>query len=161
MMQERKCFVCGGFGHITHHCRNMENRQEKRPIQRSLNKFEVLKSRVINIGEGSVREIRKDKKIILGEKRLKKRKKKKKEKTVEVRKVEGEKILRKVTVKIKLKQKENEEGIIIETLLDSGVTGLMMSLEFARKDKFRKKKLDRLICYKLKILKLVKRRNLV
>jgi len=139
----------------------MENRQEKRPTQRSLNKFEVLKSRVINIGEGSVREIRKDKNMILGEKRLKKRKKKKKEKTVEVRKVEGEKILRKVIVKIKLKQKEDEEGIIIETLLDNGVTGLMMSLEFARKDKFRKKKLDRPIYYELKILKLVKRRNLV
>ena len=116
---------------------------------------------MINIGEGSIREIRKDKKMILGEKILKKRKKKKKEKTVEVRKVEGEKILRKVTVKIKLKQEEDEEGIIIETLLDSGVTGLMMSLEFARKDKFRKKKLDRPICYELKILKLVKRRNLV
>ena len=24
MMEERKCFVCGGFGHIAHHCRNIE-----------------------------------------------------------------------------------------------------------------------------------------
>jgi len=25
-MIERKCFVCGGFGHIAHHCRKAENR---------------------------------------------------------------------------------------------------------------------------------------
>ena len=23
MIIERKCFVCEGFGHITHHCKNM------------------------------------------------------------------------------------------------------------------------------------------
>jgi len=26
---ERKCFVCGGFGHITCNCKNMKNRQEE------------------------------------------------------------------------------------------------------------------------------------
>jgi len=31
----------------------------------------------------------------------------------------------------------------MEALIDSGVTGLMMNSEFARKNKFRKKKLDR------------------
>jgi len=31
----------------------------------------------------------------------------------------------------------------VEALLDSGVTGLVMSSEFPRKNKFRKKKLDR------------------
>jgi len=99
---------------------------------------------VVNVGEGSGRKIRKDRKIILREKRLKKRKKEEKEKTIEVRKVEEEKMLRKVIVKIKLKEKKNEE-IIVETLLDSGVTKLVISLKFARKNKFRKKKLDRLI----------------
>jgi len=43
-MEERKCFVCGGFGHITYYCKNM---WEERLVQVSSNKFEVLKDRVI------------------------------------------------------------------------------------------------------------------
>ena len=69
-----KCFVCRGFGYTIHHCKNMEKRQEERLIQRFLNKFEVLKSKVMNIGEDSKREIRKDKKMILKEEILKKEK---------------------------------------------------------------------------------------
>ena len=57
----------------------------------------------MNVGEESRRKIRKDRKTILREKRLKKRKKEEKGKTIEVRKVEEEKMLRKVTVKIGLK----------------------------------------------------------
>jgi len=53
--------------------------------------------------------------------------------------------LREVTVKIGLKQGEKEEGIVIEALLDSGATGLVMSEEFARKHRFRRTKLERLI----------------
>ena len=104
----------------------------------SSNKFEVLKSRVMNVGEGSGRKIRKDRKIILREEKLKEKKR-----PVEVRKIEGGKILREVIVKIGLKQQKNEEGIVVETLLNSSMIGLMMSLEFARKNKFKKKKLDR------------------
>ena len=74
MIQEKKCFVCGGFGHIVHHCRNVKSRQEEKLIQRFLNKFEVLKSRVMNVGEDSGREIRKDRKIVLRKQRLKKEK---------------------------------------------------------------------------------------
>jgi len=48
-------------------------------------------------------------------------------------------------VKIELKKEDDKEGIVVEALLDSGVIGLVMSLEFARKNKFRKNKLDRLI----------------
>ena len=48
-------------------------------------------------------------------------------------------------VKIWLKQKDDDDEIVVETLLDSGVIELMMSSEFARKNKFMKKKLDRLI----------------
>jgi len=48
-MQERKCFGCGGFRHITHYYRNVKNRQEEELTQRSLNKFEALKERVMNI----------------------------------------------------------------------------------------------------------------
>ena len=66
-MIERKCFVCGGFGHIAYYCRNVKSRQKEEPTQRSLNKFEVLKSRVMNVGEDNEREIRKDRKIILRE----------------------------------------------------------------------------------------------
>ena len=44
-------------------------------------------------------------------------------------------------MKIGLKQEE-EEGVVTEALLDSGVTGLVMSEEFARKHKFRRTKLE-------------------
>jgi len=56
-----------------------------------------------------------------------------------------EKLLREVTVKIGLNQKEDDEEIVVEALLDSRAIGLVMSLKFARKNKFRKMKLDRLI----------------
>ena len=84
--------------------------------------------------------MKKDRKMVLKEERLKKEKK---ERPVEVRKVEREKILREVMVKIGLKQEDDDEGIIVEALLDSRTIGLVISLEFARKNKFRKKKLDR------------------
>ena len=32
-MQIRKCFVCGGFGHITCYCRNRENIEENRRVE--------------------------------------------------------------------------------------------------------------------------------
>ena len=41
--------------------------------------------------------------------------------------------LREVTVKIGLERIDMQEGITVETLLDSRVTGLVMSSEFARK----------------------------
>ena len=62
--------MCGDF---VCYYRNMENRQEKRLVPRSLNKFKALKSRVMNIEQGSGREIRKDRKTILREERLKKK----------------------------------------------------------------------------------------
>ena len=51
--------------------------------------------------------------------------------------------MREVTVKIRLKQEEEEKEIIIEALLDSDVTELVMSLEFARKNKFEMRRLER------------------
>ena len=59
-------------------------------------------------------------------------------KKMEVKKMKG-KILREVTVKIGL------EGITVETLLDSRATGLVMSSEFAKKQGFKLKKLERLM----------------
>ena len=45
-------------------------------------------------------------------------------------------------MKIGLNQKE-EEGIVVEALLDSRATGLVISKEFARKQRFRRTKLKR------------------
>jgi len=50
-----------------------------------------------------------------------------------------------VIVKIGLKQEEEEEEIVVDALLDSGATGLVMSEEFARKHSFKRIKLKRLI----------------
>jgi len=61
---------------------------------------------------------------------------------VEVRKVEG-RPLREVTVKIGLERIDTQEGIMVEMLLDSGATGLVMSSEFAKKQDFKLKKLER------------------
>ena len=38
---------------------------------------------------------------------------------------------------------DTQEGVTVEALLDSGVTGLVMSSEFARKQEFKLKKLER------------------
>ena len=66
------------------------------------------------------------------------------EKKKEIRKLEG-KTLREVMVKIGLERIDTQKRIIIEALLDSGVTGLVMSLEFAKKQEFKLKKLKRLV----------------
>jgi len=132
-MEERKCFGCGGFGHMASNCRNMG---KKEPILVSSNRFEVLKVRVMQRGEGSGKEIIKDRKEILREEKAKRGMEKKEKK---------EKVLREVTVKIGLKQEEEKEGMVTEALLDSGVTELVMSKEFARRHKFRRMKLERLV----------------
>ena len=61
---------------------------------------------------------------------------------MKVRKV-GERMLREVTVKIGLERINMQEGIMVEALLDSGATGLVMSSEFAKKQSFKLKKLER------------------
>jgi len=127
-MEERRCFGCGGFGYMASHCRN---RGGEEPMPVSSNRFEVLKVRVMQRGEGSGKEAVKDRRKILREKKAKRGVEKK------------EKVLREVTVKIGLKQEEEEEGVVTEVLLDSGATGLVMSEEFARKHKFRRTKLER------------------
>jgi len=47
--------------------------------------------------------------------------------------LDKENLLREVTVKIRLERIDTQEGIMVEVLLDSGVTGLVMSSEFVRK----------------------------
>jgi len=105
------------------------------------NRFEVLKVRVMQRGEGSSKEVAKNRKEILREEKAKR--------GVEVTKVEKKekkkKMLREVVVKIGLKQKGDKERVVTEVLLDSGATGLVMSEEFARRHKFKRTKLERLV----------------
>ena len=61
---------------------------------------------------------------------------------MEVRKVEG-RTLREVTVKIGLERIDTQEGIMVEALLDSEAMGLVISSEFAKKQGFKLKKLER------------------
>ena len=51
--------------------------------------------------------------------------------------------MREVTVKIGLERINTQERIMVEALLDSGATGLVMSSEFAKKQGFKLKKLER------------------
>ena len=48
-------------------------------------------------------------------------------------------------MKIRLERIDMQEGITVEALLDSGATGLVISSEFAKKQGFKLKKLERLI----------------
>ena len=88
---------------------------------------------------------KKDRKIILQEEKEKKREKeqKRKKEKVEIRKVKEEGSLREITVKIGLERIDIQKGITVEVLLDSSATGLVMSSEFAKKQGFRLKKIDR------------------
>ena len=52
-------------------------------------------------------------------------------------------MLREVTVKIGLERIDIQEEITVEALSDSGATGLIISSEFARKQGFKWKKLER------------------
>ena len=51
-------------------------------------------------------------------------------------------ILREVTVKIGLERIDTQEEVMVEALLDSRAMGLVISLEFARKQKFKLKKIE-------------------
>ena len=138
-MEERRCFEYGGFDYMASHCRN--GRTEELVLMAS-NRFEVLKVRIMQKGEGSSKEVTKDKKKILREEKAKR--------GVEVRQVKiekkkKEKYLREVMVKIGLKQEEEEEEVVMEALLDSRVIGLVISEEFTRRHKFKKMKLEKLV----------------
>ena len=110
--------------------------EEEESVQMLSNRFEVLRSRVMQRGEESGSE---DRKIILREERAKK------EVKVQKTEVEKKKYLREVMVKIGLKQEEKEVGIVVEALLNSRATRLVISEEFLRKYRFRRMKLEKLI----------------
>jgi len=52
-------------------------------------------------------------------------------------------MLRKVIVKIGLEQINIQEEVTVEMLLDSGTMGLVMNLEFVRKQRFKLKKIEK------------------
>jgi len=56
--------------------------------------------------------------------------------------LDNEDMLREVMVKIGLERIDMQEGMTVEALLDSGATGLVMSLEFTRKQRFKFKKIE-------------------
>ena len=130
---------------------NCRNRGKEEPMPVSSNRFEVLKVRVMQRGEGSGKEKAKDRKEILREEKAKRGVEKKAPKfwqqtaliNRESKKKKKEKVLREVVVKIGLKQEEEEEGIVTEALLDNRATGLVMSEEFARRHRFRRTKLEK------------------
>ena len=67
-LEERRCFGYGGFGHMANYCRNVRREE---PVPVSSNRFEVLKVRVMQKGEGSSKEIMKDRREILREEKAK------------------------------------------------------------------------------------------
>ena len=52
-------------------------------------------------------------------------------------------ILKEVIVKIRLERIDTQEGVTVEALLDSGAMRLVMSSEFARKQEFKLKKIEK------------------
>ena len=52
-------------------------------------------------------------------------------------------MLREVTVKIKLERISMQKGVTVKALLDSGITRLVISSKFARKQGFKLKKIER------------------
>ena len=74
------------------------------------------------------------------EKKVKKKKRiESKEKLLEVRKTNDKELLRKIMVKIRLERINIQKEVIVEVLLDSGVIGLVISLEFTKKIRFKLK----------------------
>ena len=78
------------------------------------------------------------------EEKIKKKKRvESKEKPVGVRKTNEEELSGEITVKIGLERIDMQEEITVEALLDRRTTGLVISSEFAKKIRFKLKKIER------------------
>ena len=62
--------------------------------------------------------------------------------------LDNENMLREITVKIGLERTDTQEGVTMEALLDSRIMRLVMSSEFAKKQGFKLKKIERPIYVK-------------
>ena len=118
VIRERRCFVCNIFGHMARYCRNREKKEG--PAQVPLNRFEVLKDRVMQRGEGSGREIGKDRREILREERKKNIGEKK---SVQVRTPGKDKKEKKKGVEEKKQEIEKEETKEIEEEIEVEMRG--------------------------------------
>jgi len=74
---------------------------------------------------------------------MREKRNRKKKKEVEVKKAEEKELLREITVNIGLERINIQEEITVKVLLDSGATRLVMSSEFAKKQGFKLKKIER------------------
>ena len=52
-------------------------------------------------------------------------------------------MLREVTVKIELEMIDTQKGVMVEALLDSGATGLVIIFKFAKNQEFKLKKIEK------------------
>ena len=52
-------------------------------------------------------------------------------------------MLREIIIKIELERIDTQENMTVKVLLDSGVTGLVISSEFAKKQRFKLKKIEK------------------
>jgi len=69
-IRKRRCFFCNIFGHMAHYYRNKGEKGGSAQVP--LNRFEVLRDRMMQRGEGSGKEIGRDRRKILREERMKK-----------------------------------------------------------------------------------------
>lgn len=64
-----------------------------------------------------------------------------KKKPVEIRKIEEEKLLEEIIMKIELERVDMQEEITVEVLLNTRTTELVISLEFARKKRLKQRQI--------------------
>jgi len=120
--RRRNCYACGEFEHMAQHYRN--------------------RGTVNRIGEGRRLEYGSRKKN--GQRRITREENKQQDNTSDCD-LNNKEALREVMVKIRLERVDTQEGITVEMLLDNSATGLVMSSEFARKQWFKLKKIERSI----------------
>ena len=144
----RNCYTCGGFGHMARYCRNRGQRGrvvENRRVEYGGGRIEEISTFSNNLKEGEnlvAPQLGSPNRYSVLATEIKADASEKEE--TEIRKSEG-RPLREVMTKIRLERLDTQEGIMVEALLDSGATGLVISSEFARKKGFKLKKLERLM----------------
>ena len=124
-IRERRCFVCEIFGHMARYCRNREKKKGLAQVPK--NKFEVLRDRVMQRGEGSGKEEVKDRKESLKEEKGKEgekdeeRKERKERKDERSREERGKDRERERSRNVRFLQRRNLEGEIPPSMVKGAV----------------------------------------